>query len=269
MLPRTVVYDPELTVLAARGHHRGERHERARPRAGGGVRPRRHAAAGRPGRGGPARPGDGPAGCRRRRWRPRRPGRRRCTARGSPAGRSAAPRWGCTTSSPTSWAAPTGCRTPASTARCCRRWPRSTHPPCRRPSPRAARALGVDGPSVVARALFDLAERLGAPTSLAALGLRADAVDDVAAAVAAADVPNPRAFDAADLRRLLGDALRRPPPTDRRRADRIPPRRSMMTDTTPDLAALEARARTGSATQHLRPAGTGRRPRPAACTTRR
>ena len=79
----------------------------------------------------------------------------------------------------------------------------------------AARALGVDGPSAVAGALFDLAERLGAPTSLAALGLRADAVDAVAAAVASADVPNPRAFDAADLRRLLGDARDgRRPPTD-------------------------------------------------------
>jgi maleylacetate reductase len=87
----------------------------------------------------------------------------------------------------------------------------------------AARALGVDGPSAVARALFDLAERLGAPTSLAALGLRADAVDDVAAAVAAADVPNPRAFDAADLRRLLADARDgRRPPTDAAPTDPTP-----------------------------------------------
>jgi maleylacetate reductase len=76
----------------------------------------------------------------------------------------------------------------------------------------AARALGVEGPASVARALFDLAERLGAPTSLAALGLQLGAVGDVATEVAAAGVPNPRAFDAADLRRLLGDALegRRP-----------------------------------------------------------
>src|SRR4051812_15608699 len=87
----------------------------------------------------------------------------------------------------------------------------------------AAHALGVEGPSAVARALFDLADRLGAPTSLAALGLRADAVDDVAAAVATAGVPNPRAFDAADLRRVLQDARDgRRPPTDAALPDRTP-----------------------------------------------
>ena len=128
--------------------------------------------------------------CRRRGWRPRRPGPRRCTAPGSPAGRSAAPRWGCTTSSPTSWAAPTGCRTPGSTARCSRMSPRSTLPPRRRPSPAAARALGVDrAPTGVAPALFDLATRLGAPTSLAGPRPAPDAVDDVAAAVAASAWP--------------------------------------------------------------------------------
>jgi maleylacetate reductase len=87
----------------------------------------------------------------------------------------------------------------------------------------AARALGLDEPADVAGALFDLAERLGAPTSLAALGLRADAVDDVAAAVEAAGVPNPRAVDVAGLRRLLEAARQgHRPPTDAALTDPTP-----------------------------------------------
>ena len=55
-----------------------------------------------------------------------RPAPRRCAVRGSPAGRSAVPRWASTTSSPTCWAALITCRTPPYTASCCRTWLRST-----------------------------------------------------------------------------------------------------------------------------------------------
>ena len=71
---------------------------------------------------------------------------------------------------------------------------------------RAAKALGTSGPDRVAAALFDLAITVGAPTSLAELGLEDAAIYDVAAAVAAADVANPRAVTEPDLVRLLRGA---------------------------------------------------------------
>ena len=49
----------------------------------------------------------------------------------------------------------------------------------------AAEALGVAGPDRVGPALFDLATRLAAPTSLAGLGLDPGAIEQVAATVAA------------------------------------------------------------------------------------
>lgn len=71
-----------------------------------------------------------------------------------------------------------------------------------------ARAVGSAGlADDVAGALWDLGAALGAPTSLAALGLRADAVDDVVARVLAAPYRNPRPVEAAGLRALMMAAL--------------------------------------------------------------
>ncbi len=74
---------------------------------------------------------------------------------------------------------------------------------------RAARALG-DDPATVLR---DLAVATGAPTSLAALGWDATGVDDVVAAVLAAPPANPRPVEAPWLRELLLAALHGDPPT--------------------------------------------------------
>ena len=71
---------------------------------------------------------------------------------------------------------------------------------------RAARALGVPAAEYVGAALFDLATRVGAPTSLGQLGLRQDTIEQVAATVATGDVANPRAITGPDLVRLLRDA---------------------------------------------------------------
>ena len=86
VLPRTVVYDPELTTslpadtTAASGMNalahalEAGYAPDATPRLGELAQEALRALA------------TGAAGRRRRRWRPRRPGPRRCTARGSPAG---------------------------------------------------------------------------------------------------------------------------------------------------------------------------------------
>jgi len=74
---------------------------------------------------------------------------------------------------------------------------------------RIARALGVgDAPS----GLFDLARRIGAPASLEALGLRHADLDRAADLAAAAPYPNPRPVTREDVRALLEDAFhgRRP-----------------------------------------------------------
>jgi maleylacetate reductase len=74
---------------------------------------------------------------------------------------------------------------------------------------RIARALGVkDAPA----GLFDLARRAGAPASLAALGLRHADLDRAAELAAAAPYPNPRPVTREDVRALLEDAFygRRP-----------------------------------------------------------
>jgi maleylacetate reductase len=76
---------------------------------------------------------------------------------------------------------------------------------------RAARALGAPD---AATALFDMAVDIGAPTSLAQLGMREEDLDR--AAQLAADPPpwNPRAVTVEDMRALLEDAFlgRRPEP---------------------------------------------------------
>jgi maleylacetate reductase len=75
---------------------------------------------------------------------------------------------------------------------------------------RVARILGA---SDAAAGLRSLAERLGAPTDLASLGLPDDALDEVAdRAVSAVGERNPRRPDVASLRRLLDDAHSGRPP---------------------------------------------------------
>ncbi len=74
---------------------------------------------------------------------------------------------------------------------------------------RIARALGVsDAPS----GLFDLARRIGAPASLAQIGLRHADLDRAAELAAAAPYPNPRPVTREAIRALLEDAFhgRRP-----------------------------------------------------------
>lgn len=71
---------------------------------------------------------------------------------------------------------------------------------------RAARALGGTRPVDAGRVLFELAGTIGAPTSLAALGLSIDAVEQVAAAVSASGVDNPAPTDDDALRTLLLNA---------------------------------------------------------------
>jgi alcohol dehydrogenase class IV len=74
---------------------------------------------------------------------------------------------------------------------------------------RVARALGVD---MAAAGLFDLARSLGAPTSLAAVGMAEADLDKAAAIAAATPYWNPRPIDRDSIRALLDDAYhgRRP-----------------------------------------------------------
>lgn len=74
---------------------------------------------------------------------------------------------------------------------------------------RIARALNADD---AAQGLFDLATRLGAPTALEELGVARADLDRVAAAALLEAYPNPRPLDPAAIHRLLDDAYegRRP-----------------------------------------------------------
>jgi alcohol dehydrogenase class IV len=74
---------------------------------------------------------------------------------------------------------------------------------------RVARALGA---SNAPRALFDLARRYGAPTSLAAIGMPAEGLDRAAELAAATPYPNPRPLERAALRQLLQRAFDGVPP---------------------------------------------------------
>jgi alcohol dehydrogenase class IV len=67
-----------------------------------------------------------------------------------------------------------------------------------------ARALG--DPDVPA-AVFDLAVTIGAPTALAAIGMRADRLDEAARLIVEAVPSNPRPVDEAAIRGLLADAF--------------------------------------------------------------
>ena len=72
-----------------------------------------------------------------------------------------------------------------------------------------SRALGVDD---APRGLFDLASSLGAPVSLAALGMPRDGLDRVVEMVLANPYWNPQPLEAGRLRRLLDDAYEGRPP---------------------------------------------------------
>ena len=64
----------------------------------------------------------------------------------------------------------------------------------------------------LAQALFDLAKSLGAPTSLAEVGMPADGIDTATEIAVAAPYPNPRTLTKDGIRTLLDDAYhgRRP-----------------------------------------------------------
>jgi len=74
---------------------------------------------------------------------------------------------------------------------------------------RIVRALGS---ATAAGGLFDLAKRLGAPTSLKSLGMPEDGLDKAADVAVANPYPNPRPLERGAIRRLLDDAFngRRP-----------------------------------------------------------
>ena len=75
---------------------------------------------------------------------------------------------------------------------------------------RIARALGVETDAPLA--LQQLSHRLGAPASLAALGMPADGLDRVADLAVATPYPNPRPLERAALRSLLQRAFDGAPP---------------------------------------------------------
>lgn len=74
---------------------------------------------------------------------------------------------------------------------------------------RVARALGS---SEAARGVFDLARRHGAPVSLAAIGMPADGLDRAADLAASTPYPNPRPLERDALRALLQRAFDGAPP---------------------------------------------------------
>ncbi|HEX8761548.1 MAG TPA: maleylacetate reductase [Pseudonocardiaceae bacterium] len=74
---------------------------------------------------------------------------------------------------------------------------------------RAARALGAQDP---ARALWELARRIGAPTSLAQVGLDPDRIQEAARLIVENPPPNPRPVDRAAVHELLRAAHAGMPP---------------------------------------------------------
>jgi maleylacetate reductase len=77
---------------------------------------------------------------------------------------------------------------------------------------RVVRALGAEPSATAAGALHALARRLGAPASLAELGMPAAELDRIADAAAARVSPQPRPASAAELRDLLAAAWAGAPP---------------------------------------------------------
>jgi maleylacetate reductase len=72
---------------------------------------------------------------------------------------------------------------------------------------RAARALGVSDARDVPGALFDLAVGVGAPTSLAAIGMPAGGLDRAAEIATRSPYPNPRPLEHDAIRTLLQNAF--------------------------------------------------------------
>ncbi len=79
---------------------------------------------------------------------------------------------------------------------------------------RLARALGAAQADDAPRALFDLAARLGVPTSLAAIGMPAAGLDRAAELATTTPYPNPRPLERAALRALLQRAYEGRPPAE-------------------------------------------------------
>ncbi|MCA0241455.1 MAG: maleylacetate reductase [Proteobacteria bacterium] len=77
---------------------------------------------------------------------------------------------------------------------------------------RVARALGVADVTQAAQAVQQLARRHGAPTSLAAIGMPADGLDRAAELAASTPYPNPRPLERGALRALLQRAFDGAPP---------------------------------------------------------
>ena len=77
---------------------------------------------------------------------------------------------------------------------------------------RVARALGLNGASSAASGLFDLAKSLGAPVALKAIGMPESELDRAADIAVQSPYYNPRPIDRAAIRQLLDDAYhgRRP-----------------------------------------------------------
>lgn len=69
---------------------------------------------------------------------------------------------------------------------------------------RIARALGA---ADAAQGLYALEQRLGTPTSLAAIGMTEDGLDRAAEIAVSSPYPNPRPLDRASIRALLDDAF--------------------------------------------------------------
>ncbi len=79
---------------------------------------------------------------------------------------------------------------------------------------RVARALGTARPEDAPWALFDLARRHGAPTALASIGMPESGLDRAADLAAATPYPNPRPLERHALRALLQRAFDGAPPGD-------------------------------------------------------
>ena len=198
VLPRSVIYDPELTLTLPVGDVGDQRDQRRRARRRGALRPdatpiislmaeegTRALAAALP-RSSPTAPTSTPAAAGPV---------RRLVVRG---GAWARPRCRCTTSSATPSAARWTCRTRRPTPSSCRtRWPTTSRP--RRTRSRRCPARWAARPDPGA-ALWELAGRLGAPRSLRELGM------------AEADIPR-------IVEQVAGQPLRQPRPGDRGRPD--------------------------------------------------
>jgi maleylacetate reductase len=80
------------------------------------------------------------------------------------------------------------------------------------PMVRIARAIGARSGSDAPRALYDLAGQHGAPTALKAIGMPADGLDRAADLAVQTPYPNPRPLERAALRALLQRAFDGEPP---------------------------------------------------------